>query len=59
MLAPIVLFTYSRLPETIQTIEALKKNHLASKSQLFIFSDGPKKNEKTFQNVMAVRKGLL
>ena len=42
MLAPICLFTYNRLSETQQTIEALKKNFLASKSDLFVFSDGPK-----------------
>lgn len=41
-LAPIILFTYNRLEETKQTIEALKKNFLAPKSELFIFSDGPK-----------------
>jgi len=41
-LAPICLFTYNRLYETKQTVEALKKNHLASKSELFIFSDGSK-----------------
>ena len=42
MLAPICLFTYNRLSETQQTVEALKKNFLASKSDLFVFSDGPK-----------------
>ena len=44
-LAPICLFTYSRLDETKQTVEALKKNFLAPKSELFIFSDGPKNHE--------------
>ncbi|WP_019668284.1 glycosyltransferase family protein [Eudoraea adriatica] len=41
-LAPIVLFTYNRLFETRQTIEALQKNYLAAESELFIFSDGAK-----------------
>ena len=41
-LAPIVLFTYNRLNETIRTVEALQKNYLASESELFIFSDGAK-----------------
>lgn len=41
--APIALFVYNRLEHLIQTIEALKKNVLASESELFIFSDGPKK----------------
>lgn len=44
-LAPICLFTYNRLTETKQTVEALKNNFLASQSQLFIFSDGPKNND--------------
>jgi hypothetical protein len=35
--APICLFTYKRLNETQQTVEALKKNYLASESELFIF----------------------
>ncbi len=40
--APIVLFVYNRLTETKKTIEALQLNYLASQSDLFIFSDGPK-----------------
>jgi len=35
-LAPIVLFTYNRPWHTMQTVEALQKNELASKSELFI-----------------------
>lgn len=42
-LAPIALFCYKRLDTLQQTIEALKKNYLAAESELFIFSDGPKK----------------
>ena len=42
-LAPIVLFCYKRLDTLTQTIEALQKNDLAAESELFIFSDGPKK----------------
>ncbi|MDD2198936.1 MAG: glycosyltransferase [Bacteroidales bacterium] len=41
-LAPVCLFTYNRLSETQQTVEALKNNYLAPESELFIFSDGPK-----------------
>ena len=44
-LAPIVLFVYNRSWHTMQTVEALKKNKLAEKSGLFIFSDGPKSRE--------------
>ncbi len=42
-LAPIALFCYKRLDTLKQTIEALKQNQLAAESELFIFSDGPKK----------------
>src|SRR6266568_4628990 len=56
-LAPIVLFVFNRLPHTKATIEALQKNKFASRSDLIIFSDGPKvdgsKNE-----VLAVREYL-
>lgn len=55
MLAPICLFTYNRITETKQTIEALKKNYLALESDLFIFSDGPKNEEASCQ-VKAVRE---
>ncbi len=43
--APIVLFVYHRPGHTRQTVEALQKNELASESDLFIFSDAPKKTE--------------
>ena len=39
-LAPIALFVYNRFGTTKKTVEALKKNYLASQSELFIFSDG-------------------
>ncbi len=41
-LAPIILFVYNRPEHTRQTIQALQQNALADKSELFIFSDGPK-----------------
>lgn len=56
-LAPIVLFTYNRLLHTRQTIEALQKNELANKSELFIFSDGGK-DEESWQKVNEVREYL-
>lgn len=56
-LAPIVLFTYNRPWHTRQTIEALQKNHLASESVIFIFSDGPKTKEDE-PKVEEVRKFL-
>ena len=54
ILAPICLFVYNRPWHTSQTIEALAKNELADKSELFIFSDGPK-DDKTKQKVAEVR----
>jgi hypothetical protein len=56
-LSPICLFTYNRLLETQQTIEALKNNYLASESDLYIFSDGPK-NEAAIPKVNQVRQYL-
>ena len=53
-LAPIVLFVYNRPWHTQQTIEALQKNELASKSELFIFSDAAK-NEQATKKVIEVR----
>ncbi len=45
MPAPIVLFVYNRPHHTNKTIEALRKNLLAGESTLYIFADGPKKND--------------
>lgn len=56
-LAPVVLFTFNRLPETIRTVEALQNNFLSRESELFVFSDGPK-NEAGVKKVNDVRKYL-
>lgn len=53
-LAPIVLFTYDRLWHTQKTIEALKNNELASKSELIIYVDGAK-NKSVYKSVSQVR----
>lgn len=42
MLSPILLFVYNRPEHTRATLKALEKNHLASESELFIYSDGAK-----------------
>jgi hypothetical protein len=42
MQAPIILFTYKRLDTLKRTVDSLKNNSLAEKSELFIFSDGPR-----------------
>ena len=52
--APILLFTYNRPLHTQKTLEALKKNPLCEKSDLFIFSDGAK-NEEDAERVNEVR----
>ena len=44
--APIALFTYSRADHTQQAVESLLHNKEAAESDLFIFSDGPKTEEK-------------
>lgn len=53
-LAPIALFVYARPDETAKTIESLSKNYLASESDLYIFSDGPK-GDKDLNKVSEVR----
>jgi hypothetical protein len=42
-LAPILLFTYKRLDTLKTTVDALKGNFLADQCELYIFSDGAKK----------------
>lgn len=54
-LAPVCLFTYNRLIETIKTVEALQLNFLAPQSELLIFSDGAKDINYT-EKVEAVRE---
>ncbi len=43
--APIVLFVYKRAKHTRATLDALAKNLLAAKSELYVFCDGPKGNQ--------------
>lgn len=42
MTIPVALFVYKRALHLSQTIDSLKANHLASETDLFIFSDGAK-----------------
>lgn len=44
-LSPVVPFCYRRLDTLKRTIESLQQNYWADKSELYIFSDGPKKPE--------------
>jgi hypothetical protein len=54
MKAPLALFVYNRVDHTQRTVEALAKNHLASESDLTIFSDAAKKSSDV-DSVQAVR----
>ena len=45
-LAPILLFAYNRPRHTKITLDALKRNFLAHKSELYIFLDSPKDFQK-------------
>jgi hypothetical protein len=55
-LAPICIPTYIRLDHLKQTIGALQNNTLASESELFVFSDGPRPGHEA--KVQAVRDYL-
>ncbi len=54
-LAPIILFTYNRPDHTRQVLDCLANNYLASRSELYIFCDGPK-NEKAVEKNKATRE---
>lgn len=56
-LAPIVIFTFNRIDHTKKTLSALAKNELASQSELYIFSDGPRNLEEKIK-VDEVRRYL-
>lgn len=56
-LAPVVIFTFNRLKHTKKTIEALKKNILASESDIYIYSDGARNKEEE-KKVNEVRQYL-
>jgi tetratricopeptide (TPR) repeat protein len=53
-LAPIGVFTYSRINHLRQTIEALKNNTLARESELYIFSDAAKPGDE--DKILEVRE---
>ncbi len=57
ILAPIALFVYNRPEHTLKTINALKANHLAKESVLYIFADGLK-DENEIENIQKVHSIL-
>jgi hypothetical protein len=54
-LAPIALFVFNRPDHTQKTLDALQRNDLASRSDLFVFSDGAR-NESDIASVRAVNR---
>lgn len=56
-LAPIAIFVYNRFEHTKQTIENLKKNELSKQTNIYIFSDGPKK-ESDLKDISKIREYL-
>ena len=56
-LAPIALFVYNRPEHMQRTVNSLRKNELASQSDLFVFSDGPK-DEAASTAVQQVRSHI-
>lgn len=54
-LAPLVIFVYNRLKITQQMLNAINQNALVTETDLFIFSDGPKR-EDDVEKVWLVRK---
>ncbi len=57
-IAPIVLFVYNRPNLVDKVVKNLKKNTLSKSSELYIFSDGPKKNKNDILKIKKVRTYL-
>lgn len=51
-LAPVAICVYSRVHHLRRTIDALKQNYLAEKSELYLFSDGPKPGDEDKVNLL-------
>jgi len=56
-LAPVAFFVYNRPWHTKQTSDSLSRNKLASETQLFIFSDGPR-DSNAVNEVRTVREQI-
>ena len=56
--APIVLFVYNRPDLVSRTLQHLQKNTFCSDSELFVYSDGAKRDEVTEKKVAEVREIL-
>lgn len=56
MIAPIVVFVYNRVDKAQKMLDSLSANEIAIESDLFVFSDGPKKPND--EKVASVRSFL-
>ncbi|MCI5197405.1 MAG: glycosyltransferase [Candidatus Electrothrix sp. AW5] len=56
--APIALFVYNRPDHLRRTVSSLQKNTLAADSELIVFSDGPKINDRESNSIKEVREYL-
>lgn len=58
-LAPVAIFVFNRINNTKKTIKKLKKNYLSDKTNVYIFSDAAKENDKrNTKKVNRLRKYL-
>ncbi|WP_080240651.1 glycosyltransferase family protein [Spirosoma rigui] len=46
MLAPVLLFAFKRAHELQQTLSALRANYLAAETELYVFVDGPRRDDE-------------
>jgi hypothetical protein len=57
-LSPVALFVFARPEHTRRTLQSLSQNHLADKTKLYIFADGPREeaSAETQQGIHEVRE---
>ena len=53
--APIALFVYNRYDHVKKVVHAIKKNSIAKKSKIYVFSDFSKSKEEQ-KNIKKIRK---
>jgi hypothetical protein len=57
-LSPVALFVFARPEHTRRTLQSLSQNHLADKTKLYVFADGPRETvtAETQRGISEVRK---